>query len=103
MSELDFAPDEPKPFTFYPELFDIRNEVIEILSEAGISQFVDYSNIDLDHDRFGLEIEGFKTFQDTRTAYEVLYKKLTGVFKRARPWESGDERRFVLFVFGHQE
>jgi hypothetical protein len=99
MSEPDFAPYEPRPFAFYPELLDLRTQVIEILNQAGVSMFVDYSNIDVDHDGAGrLEIEGFASLERTRAAYEVLYKNLTGVFKRARPWESGDERQFVLFL-----
>ena len=45
-----------KPFEFYPELFELRNAVLEALSDNGFVWLSDFGSIDLLHDLYGLEV-----------------------------------------------
>jgi hypothetical protein len=66
------GPDEN--FEFYPELFDHRSRVAELLEEAGCTWFRDYSSIDLLHAEYGLEICGIQNEPDVRVIASVLQR-----------------------------
>lgn len=63
-------------FRFAPELFEIRNDVMEALNEAGFSWLSHYSSIDPLHDVYGMEVCGI---HDKEDAMEIL-QLLTAMF-----------------------
>ncbi|HYG34379.1 MAG TPA: hypothetical protein VEC99_06320 [Clostridia bacterium] len=52
--------EDSDTFAYYPELFEQRGKAIELLDEAGITWFGDYSSIDLLHEEYGLEVSGIR-------------------------------------------
>ena len=46
------------PFSFHPELFEHRQYALDALNDAGFIYFTDFMAVDLDHMRFGLDVEG---------------------------------------------
>ena len=65
-------------FVFYPELFQARADAQETLEQHGIGIFSDYSQIDLCHSSFGLELEGFRSPQVASKALQVLRRRFPG-------------------------
>lgn len=51
-------PDHMSHIQFHPELFDHRSDAIDALAAAGFHWLVDYTAVDLDHERFGIEVCG---------------------------------------------
>src|SRR5262245_37197396 len=47
-----------EPFAFHPELFELRERVLEALAERGYEWLSHYGSVDLMHDLYGLEVCG---------------------------------------------
>lgn len=62
-------------FNFHPELFEQKMEAGEALAEADINAFSDYSSIDIEHDAYGLEVDGIISQAIARRVTQVLQKK----------------------------
>jgi hypothetical protein len=61
-----------EPFEFHPELFELRNAVLETLAENGFVWLSDFSAIDLCHDTYGLEVCGIRNEEDARSIAALL-------------------------------
>jgi hypothetical protein len=59
---------------FHPELFEYRGRALELLEEAGLSWFSDYSSIDLVHEEYGLEVAGIQREADMRRILSALQR-----------------------------
>jgi hypothetical protein len=47
-------------FSFHPELFELRERVLETLAARGYAWLSDYSSVDLLHDVYGIEVCGIR-------------------------------------------
>lgn len=47
-----------KKFRFHPELFDARTEVLMLLELDGLELFWDFKAVDVNHEDYGLDVEG---------------------------------------------
>jgi len=56
-------------FQFHTELFEFRARAMQALSAAGFDWFLDYTSVDLDHERFGIEVCGI---QEEPKAEQIL-------------------------------
>jgi hypothetical protein len=61
-------------FAFHPELFELRNDVLEMLGDNGFAWLSDFGSIDLLHDAYGLEVCGIVEEADARTIKRLLHK-----------------------------
>jgi hypothetical protein len=61
-----------EPFTFHPELFELRERVLEALAEAGYDWLSHYGSVDLMHDLFGLEVCGVPDEDDVEPITRLL-------------------------------
>lgn len=61
-------------FEFHPDLFALRGEVMEALSDAEFVWLTDYGAIDLAHDIYGLEVCGIREEHDARTIEQILIR-----------------------------
>ena len=59
-------------FSFYPELFEYRNQVIAELSDAGFEWLSHYSSVDPLHDVHGIEVCGIHQERDAREIQSLL-------------------------------
>ena len=82
-----------KPFAFHPELFEIRNEVLELLSEREIHWLSDFASVDLLHDVYGIEVFGIPDAEVARTIEGLLVKKLAWPHSRLSLKDYGDRDR----------
>jgi hypothetical protein len=64
-------------FAFHPELFELRNEVLELLSERGFVWLSDFASVDLAHDIYGLEVCGIVELSDARIIETILREKFS--------------------------
>lgn len=64
-----------KPFEFHAELFDLRNAVLEALSDNGFAWLSDFGSIDLQHDVYGLEVTAIRERTDA-VAIERLLRNM---------------------------
>lgn len=62
-------------FAFHPELFELRNDVLELLAEHGFAWLSDYGSVDMLHDVFGLEVCGIHQEEDARDILKLLQRK----------------------------
>jgi hypothetical protein len=60
------------PFRFSPELFDIRNSVIEELADWGFNWLSHYSAADPLHDVYGIEVCGIHDEDDAVRILRLL-------------------------------
>ncbi|MCX7429074.1 MAG: hypothetical protein NTW96_26040 [Planctomycetia bacterium] len=65
-------------FEFHAELFDLRNEVLEALSDNGFAWLSDFGSIDLQHDVYGLEVTGIREEADAVVIENLLRTKFPG-------------------------
>jgi hypothetical protein len=63
-----------KPFEVHAELFDLRNAVLEALSEHGFAWLSDFGSIDLLHDVYGLEVTTIGEESGAKAIQELLQK-----------------------------
>jgi hypothetical protein len=49
-------------FAYHPELMGFAERIQSSLEFAGIGRFVDYQGIDLEHDCYGVEVDGIKDY-----------------------------------------
>jgi hypothetical protein len=61
-------------FAFHPELFELRNAVLEMLADEGFAWLSDFSSIDLLHDVYGVEVCGIREEADARAIGGLLRK-----------------------------
>ena len=61
-----------EPLEFHPELFELRNTVLEALAEHGFAWLSDFGSVDLVHDVYGLEVCGIRDETDARRIAELL-------------------------------
>lgn len=66
--------DGVEELQFHPELFEYRGRASELLEEAGLSWFSDYSSIDLVHEEYGLEVAGIQREADVRRILSTLQR-----------------------------
>ncbi|MBI3272572.1 MAG: hypothetical protein HYZ53_26520 [Planctomycetes bacterium] len=59
-------------FRFFPELFAIRAEAMEVLASAGFEWMTHYSSVDLLHELYGLEVCGIPDQQDALRIRSLL-------------------------------
>ena len=62
------------PFRFSPELFEYRNEVLGLLSEAGYEWPSHFSSVDPLHDLYGIEVCGIHDQRDARDILDLLMR-----------------------------
>ena len=63
-----------EPFEFHAELFEVRNEVLELLADCGFAWLSDFGFIDLMHDIYGIEVCGILRQEDAQAIEAVLLK-----------------------------
>jgi hypothetical protein len=63
-----------KPFEFHAELFDLRNTMLEALSDNGFAWLSDFGSIDLQHDVYGLEVTAIRKEADAAAIERLLQK-----------------------------
>ena len=68
-------------FRFAPELFEVRNDVMERLSEEGFDWLSHYSSVDPIHDEYGIEVCGIREQDDAVAILDLL----TRMFPRWTP------------------
>jgi hypothetical protein len=61
-----------KPFEFHPELFELRNLVLEALSDNGFAWLSDFGSVDLLHDTYGVEVCGIREEDHARAIQRLL-------------------------------
>jgi hypothetical protein len=66
-----------EPFAFHPELFDLRNEVLELLTEHGLAWLSEFGSICPTHDIYGIEVCGIREESDAHSIEKLLRKKLS--------------------------
>jgi hypothetical protein len=59
-------------FELHPELFEIRNDVLEMLADAGFAWLSDFSSVDLLHDVYGVEVCGVRELADAHAIQKLL-------------------------------
>ena len=59
-------------FRFAPELFEVRNNVIEHLTDKGFDWLSHYSSVDPIHDEYGIEVCGILQREDATEIQELL-------------------------------
>jgi hypothetical protein len=67
-----------RPFEFHAELFDLRNAVLEALSDNGFAWLSDFGAIDLQHDVYGLEVTAIREEADAAAIERLLRKMFPG-------------------------
>ncbi|MCA9072419.1 MAG: hypothetical protein KDA84_26020 [Planctomycetaceae bacterium] len=60
------------PFRFSPELFEVRDTVIEELSDWGFEWLSHYSSVDPLHDVYGIEVCGIHKEEDASRILRLL-------------------------------
>jgi hypothetical protein len=63
-----------QPFAFHPELFELRNRLLEALAENGFAWLSDFGSVDLLHDVYGMEVCGIRTEEDAQAILALLRK-----------------------------
>jgi hypothetical protein len=63
-----------EPFAFHPELFELRERVLEALADAGYEWMSHYGSVDLAHDVYGLEVCGIPDEDDVAPITQLLRK-----------------------------
>ena len=59
-------------FRFAPELFEVRNDVMERLTEEGFDWLSHYSSVDPIHDDYGIEVCGILQRDDAVAIQKLL-------------------------------
>jgi hypothetical protein len=79
-------------FELHPELFSIRNDVLEMLADAGFSWLADFSSVDLLHDVYGVEVCGVRDEDDARTIQKLL-RRMFPDWEYSRLYRKGHHTR----------
>src|SRR5262249_18558776 len=79
-----------QPFVFHPELFEVRNGVLEMLAENGYEWLSDFGSVDLAHDIYGIEVCGIRE-QPEALAIQALLRSRFPSWRHTRiylkePW-----------------
>ena len=61
-----------EPFEFHPELFELRNSVLELLADHGFAWLSDFGSVDLLHDVYGVEVCGIRQESDAHAIGDLL-------------------------------
>jgi hypothetical protein len=72
-------------FEFHPELFDVRNAVLEALADHGFAWLSDFGSIDLLHDVYGLEVCAIREEADAR-AIDGLLRQMFPTWRHGRTY-----------------
>ncbi len=59
-------------FRFCPELFDLRNDALAILAEAGFAWMSHFGSIDIDDALYGIEVCGIVQEEDASAILELM-------------------------------
>ena len=59
-------------FRFSPELFEVRNDVMERLRDEGFDWLSHYSSVDPDHEDYGIEVCGIHDREDAAVILALL-------------------------------
>jgi len=59
-------------FRFAPELFEVRTNVMERLTEEGFNWLTHYSSVDPIHDNYGIEVCGILQREDAVSIQQLL-------------------------------
>jgi hypothetical protein len=62
-------------FAFHPELFELRNLVLEMLADHGFLWLSNYGSVDMQHDVYGLEVCGIHQKEDAHAILTLLRKQ----------------------------
>jgi hypothetical protein len=81
-----------EPFAFHPELFELRNDVLEMLADHGFAWLSDFGSVDLLHDVYGLEVCGIRDESDARTIEALLRKRFASWVHSRRYYKDGRTR-----------
>jgi hypothetical protein len=76
-------------FNFHGELLEHKATAAEVLENADLSAFSDYSSIDCDHDNYGLEVEGLASQQKVNQVTQLLRKAFPN-WRHINYWEEGN-------------
>jgi hypothetical protein len=82
-------------FNFHAELFEQKSTAAEVLENAGLSAFTDYTSIDCDHDSYGIEVEGLASVAKVQQVTKLLTKAFPN-WKHTSYWE--DSSGFTLRI-----
>ena len=63
-------------FRFAPELFEVRNNVMQELTDAGFDWLSHYSAVDPRHDVYGIEVCGIHQQEDAAQILKLLMRML---------------------------
>jgi hypothetical protein len=66
--------DAESTFRFAPELFQFKADATMLLAEQDLHWLCDYSNIDVVHDLYGLDIEGIPNEITARKIHKYMYE-----------------------------
>jgi hypothetical protein len=61
-------------FRFAPELFEVRTNVMQALTDAGFGWLTHYSSVDPLHDVYGIEVCGIHEKDDALRVLELLMR-----------------------------
>ena len=61
-----------EPFAFHPELFELRERVLEALADRGYEWLSHFGSVDLQHDVYGLEVCGIPDEADVPPITHLL-------------------------------
>lgn len=78
-----------EPFAFHPELFELRNLVLETLADHGFAWLSHFGAIDLVHDCYGIEVCSIREESDARTILEILRKTFPSWRHERRYYKDG--------------
>ncbi len=62
-------------FRFCPELFDIRNDTLAVLSEAGYEWMSHFGSVDIDHSLYGIEVCGIHEEEHADAIMEIMERR----------------------------
>jgi hypothetical protein len=77
-------------YTFHPELFAIRDHAIGMLRAADFEPLIDYSDIEVDHARIGIEVRGIATEARARKILGILAPNLCSLPVRECVLDTGN-------------
>ena len=62
-------------FRFFPELFESRQEALEILDDAGFYWLADFTSVEVLHETYGIEVTGIPEEALAREALSALRRR----------------------------
>lgn len=86
-------------FVFYPELFESRNRLMEELLAADYRWLSSYSSVDIDHERFMLEVCGIQDRADATAMRSVASRAFNSSWFQVWYKDFGIEQGWILEVY----